>query len=76
VVEEFCGEENLLLMPLREAHDVTGLPLFRITASATGRGGAVAYFKGDVLWVQNKKDKSLWEPTGLDEGLIAKAEGK
>ncbi|KAJ4989529.1 g-patch domain-containing protein [Stagonosporopsis vannaccii] len=76
VVEEFCGEENLLMMPLREAHNVTGLPLFRITASATGRGGAVAYFKGDVLWVQNKKDKALWEPTGLDESLVAKAEGK
>ncbi|KAG9203149.1 hypothetical protein G6514_003066 [Epicoccum nigrum] len=76
IVEEFCGEENLLMMPLREAHDITGLPLFRITASATGRGGAVAYFKGDILMVQNKKDKALWEPTGLDESLIAKAEGK
>ncbi|KAF1833731.1 TFP11-domain-containing protein [Decorospora gaudefroyi] len=76
VVEEFCAEENLLLIPLREAHDQTGLPLFRLTASATGRGGAVAYLKGDVLWVQNKKEKSLWEPTGLDEALTAKAEGK
>jgi tuftelin-interacting protein 11 len=76
MVEEFCAEENLLLIPLREAHDQTGLPLFRITASATGRGGAVAYLKGDVLWVQNKKDKTMWEPTGLDEALTAKAEGK
>ncbi|KAL6702921.1 hypothetical protein ACN47E_000822 [Coniothyrium glycines] len=76
VVEEFCAEENLLIQPLKEAHSVTGLPLFRITASATGRGGAVAYMKGDVLWVQNKKDKSSWEPTGLNETLIAKAEGK
>jgi tuftelin-interacting protein 11 len=76
LVEEFCAEENLLLIPLREAHTQTGLPLFRITASATGRGGAVAYLKGDVLWVQNKKDKSVWEPTGLDETLAAKAEGK
>ncbi|KAI4951731.1 hypothetical protein J4E86_007147 [Alternaria arbusti] len=76
IVEEFCAEENLLLLPLREAHDQTGLPLFRVTASATGRGGAVAYLKGDILWVQNKKDKSLWEPTGLDAKLIAKAEGK
>ncbi|KAH6633273.1 GC-rich sequence DNA-binding factor-like protein-domain-containing protein [Boeremia exigua] len=76
VVEEFCADENLLLMPLREAHDVTGLPLFRITASATGRGGAVAYFKGDVLWVQSKRDKALWEPTGLDGGLTARAEGR
>ncbi|KZM23724.1 uncharacterized protein EKO05_0005709 [Ascochyta rabiei] len=76
LAEEFCSEENLLMMPLREAHAATGLPLFRITASATGRGGAVAYFQGDILWVQNKKDKALWEPTGLDETLIAKAEGK
>ncbi|KAH7346037.1 GC-rich sequence DNA-binding factor-like protein-domain-containing protein [Pyrenochaeta sp. MPI-SDFR-AT-0127] len=76
VVEEFCAEENLLLLPLREAHDLTGLPLFRITASATGRGGAIAYLKGDVLWVQNKKEKSLWEPTGLDGALTAKAEGR
>jgi tuftelin-interacting protein 11 len=76
VVEEFCAEENLLLIPLREAHTQTGLPLFRITASATGRGGAVTYLKGDVLWVQNKKDKSIWEPTGLGEELTAKAEGK
>jgi tuftelin-interacting protein 11 len=76
VVEEFCAEENLLMIPLREAHQQTGLPLFRITASATGKGGAVAYFKGDILWVQSKKDKSLWEPNGLDEGLVAKAEGK
>jgi tuftelin-interacting protein 11 len=76
VVEEFCAEENLLMIPLREAHETTGLPLFRVTASATGRGGAVAYLKGDILWVQNKKDKSVWEPMGLDEGLVAKAEGK
>ncbi|KAH8725162.1 GC-rich sequence DNA-binding factor-like protein-domain-containing protein [Phaeosphaeriaceae sp. PMI808] len=76
VVEEFCAEENLLMIPLREAHDTTGLPLFRVTASATGRGGAVAYLKGDILWVQNKKEKSVWEPIGLDQGLITKAEGK
>ncbi|KAI8935287.1 hypothetical protein NX059_007873 [Plenodomus lindquistii] len=76
MVEEFCAEENLLLVPLREAHETTGLPLFRVTASATGRGGAVAYMQGDILWVQSKKDKSAWEPTGLDESLVAKAEGK
>jgi tuftelin-interacting protein 11 len=76
VVEEFCADENLLMIPLREAHDQTGLPLFRITASATGRGGAVAYLKGDILWVQNKKEKSVWEPHGLDGALVAKAEGK
>ncbi|EMD93224.1 hypothetical protein COCC4DRAFT_132585 [Bipolaris maydis ATCC 48331] len=75
-VERFCEEESLLLIPLREAHDQTALPLFRITASATGRGGAVVYLKDDSVWVQNKKDKSVWDPIELGEVLIAKAEGQ
>ncbi|KAF2243624.1 hypothetical protein BU26DRAFT_608984 [Trematosphaeria pertusa] len=76
VVEAWCAEENLLLIPLRKADEKTGQPLFRITASATGKGGVVAYMKGDVIWAQNKKDKSVWEPVGLEEGLVARAEGK
>lgn len=75
VMEDWCAENGLIMMPLREAHAVTGLPLFRITASASGRGGVVAYLKGDVVWAQGKKDKSYWAPVGLDEGLVGRAEG-
>ncbi|PSN73761.1 TFP11-domain-containing protein [Corynespora cassiicola Philippines] len=75
-VEEWCGEQNLLLIPLREAHELTGLPLFRITASATGKGGVKVYMKGDIVYAQNKKNKSQWEPVGLEEGLVDRAEGK
>ncbi|KZF24837.1 TFP11-domain-containing protein [Xylona heveae TC161] len=76
VVEAWCTEENLLMMPLREAHEQTGLPLFRITASANGKGGVLVYLKGDVVWAQNKKNRSLWEPAGLEEALVERAEGK
>jgi tuftelin-interacting protein 11 len=76
VVEAWCEEENLLLMPLREAHEITGLPLFRITASATGRGGVVVYLSGDVIWAQRKGEKGVFEPVGLEEGLVNRAEGK
>lgn len=76
VVESWCSEESLLLIPLRKAHDVTGAPLFRITASAAGQGGVVVYMKDDVLYAQNKKDKTLWEPMGLEEVLVKRAEGK
>ncbi|KAF2271610.1 TFP11-domain-containing protein [Westerdykella ornata] len=76
VVESWCSEESLLLIPLRKAHDLTGTPLFRITASAAGQGGVVVYMKGDVLYAQNKKDKNLWEPMGLEEALVQRAEGK
>ena len=75
VVEDWCAENGVIMMPLREAHAVTGLPLFRITASASGRGGVVAYLKGDVIWAQGKKDKSSWAPVGLDDGLVGRAEG-
>jgi tuftelin-interacting protein 11 len=76
IVEAFCTEEDLLMIPLREAHGATGLSLYRITASATGKGGVVVYMKGDVLYAQNKKDKGVWEPVGLEDALARRAEGK
>ena len=75
VVEEWCAEEGLLIMPLREAHETNGAPLFRITASASGKGGVVVYFKGDLLYARNKKNKALWSPVGLDNVLIGLASG-
>ena len=75
VVEEWSSDENLLFIPLHEAHKTTGLPLFRITASANGKGGVLVYLKGDVVWAQNKKDRDLWEPTSLNS-LVGRAAGK
>ncbi|QIW99182.1 hypothetical protein AMS68_004700 [Peltaster fructicola] len=76
IVEAWCAEEDLSLLPLREAHPVTGLPLFRITASASGKGGVVAYLKGDLVWVQSKADRGVYEPVLLDEALVKRAEGR
>ncbi len=80
VVEEWCAENGLLLFPLREADLQTGLPLFRITASASGRGGVVVYLKGDVVWVRGtataRSENRTFTPVGLDEALVAKAEGR
>ncbi|KAK3117263.1 hypothetical protein LTR53_001523 [Teratosphaeriaceae sp. CCFEE 6253] len=76
VVEAWCAEEDLTMVPLREAHPVTGLPLSRITASASGKGGVVVYLKGDIIWAQRKGEKGVYDPVGLDEKLVARAEGK
>ncbi|KAI9779098.1 MAG: hypothetical protein M1816_003759 [Peltula sp. TS41687] len=76
VVEAWCSKEDLLMVPLREAHNQTGLPLFRVTASAHGRGGVLVYLKGDVVWAQVKGNRDLWEPVGLGESLVGRAEGK
>ena len=80
VVEEWCAENGLLLFPLREADLQSGLPLFRITASASGRGGVVVYLKGDVVWVRGiataGSENRAFMPVGLDEALVARAEGR
>jgi tuftelin-interacting protein 11 len=76
ILESWCMEQGLIILPLREAHPQNGQPLFRITASATGKGGVVAFVQGDVVWVQNKKAKDIWEPMGLEDRLVERAEGK
>ena len=76
IVESWCAEEDLTMVPLREAHPKTGLPLFRITASATGKGGVIVYLQGDVVWAQKKNDREVFEPVGLEERLVQRAEGK
>jgi len=75
-VEEWCAENDLSLVPLREAHQATGNPLFRITASAIGKGGVIVYFKGDVVYAMKKGQRDVFEPVGLEERLVERAEGK
>ncbi|OKL60109.1 hypothetical protein UA08_04689 [Talaromyces atroroseus] len=76
IVEEWCADQGLIILPLREAHPQNGQPLFRITASASGKGGVIAFLQGDVVWVQNRKARDIWEPMGLEDQLVERAEGK
>ncbi|KAJ9299921.1 hypothetical protein DTO271G3_2805 [Paecilomyces variotii] len=76
ILETWCAEQGLIMLPLREAHPQNGQPLFRITASATGKGGVVVFLQGDVVWAQNRKAKDIWEPMGLEDRLVERAEGK
>lgn len=67
VLEDLCAENSLLLVPLRMADEATGKALFRITASADGKGGVTGYIgDGDVLWLQTKR-QGPYEPVGLDK---------
>ncbi|KAL6717616.1 hypothetical protein ACLMJK_005531 [Lecanora helva] len=82
VVEDWCSENDLHLIPLREADLSTGAPLFRITASANGRGGVVVYLRGDVVWARSGggggggDGKKVFMPVELSEGLVGRAEGR
>ncbi|KAL8730315.1 MAG: hypothetical protein Q9181_004702, partial [Wetmoreana brouardii] len=78
VLESWCADHSLLFIPLREADPGSGYPLFRITASASGKGGVVVFLRGDVVWAREagKKETAGFRPLGLDEGLLERAEGR
>lgn len=75
-VESWCAENDFMMLPLREAHAGTGLPLFRLTASATGRGGVIVYLQGDIVQAQKRNEKNVFEPVGLDEKFAQRIEGR
>ena len=77
VVEDWAASCDLMVIPLREADPFSGMPMFRLTASATGRGGVVIYLKGDVVWArEGKGDAKSFTPVELNDGLAQRAEGK
>jgi len=90
VVEDWCAANNLLFLPLREADPASGQPLFRITGSASGRGGVVVFLRGDVVWARGgvkgrvggegraggDGNKEGFQPVELGEGLLGRAEGR
>ncbi|KAI9715203.1 MAG: hypothetical protein M1828_001029 [Chrysothrix sp. TS-e1954] len=72
-LEELCERDSLLMVATRKAHPETGLPIFRITASASGTGGILIYIKGDVTYAQDKRNKNIWDPLDIyADGLLAR----
>ena len=70
VLEEFCAEKNLLYIPLRTTDPTTGKALFRITASADGKGGVTGYLgEGDVLYLQTTR-QGPYEPVSIDKVVV------
>ena len=74
VVEDWCATNSLLFLPLREADPSSGQPLFRITGSASGKGGVVIFLRGDVVWARSKDGS--FKPMELGDGLVGRAEGR
>lgn len=64
VVEEYCVEHDLFLVPLRRAHEKLGHALYKISKNATGSGGLSVYIDDDVLWIQMSDS---YEPIALDD---------
>lgn len=67
LVEEYCIEHDLFLMPLKKAHPIHGHALYKISSSPSGANGITCYFDEDVLWANSKLDRKRYEPVVLEE---------
>ncbi|KAI1452675.1 TFP11-domain-containing protein [Annulohypoxylon moriforme] len=70
-VEDWCQENDLQFIPIHKANE-EGKHYFRITARMDGKGGVLAYFKGDdTLVVESRKTNlTLKRNAKEDWGLL------
>ncbi|KAG6898976.1 hypothetical protein C0993_002065 [Termitomyces sp. T159_Od127] len=50
IAEEFAAAHNLLFIPTGRAHEISRMPLYRVSPTADGRGGLVVYIQDDAVW--------------------------
>lgn len=77
VVEEMAAEANLIMLPTGRSHEVSGMPLFRVSRSIEGKSGVTVYLQGDVVYAQCGGGSSMsteWKPISVQE-LIERALG-
>ncbi|KAF8967737.1 GC-rich sequence DNA-binding factor-like protein-domain-containing protein [Flammula alnicola] len=50
IVEEYAASHNLLFIPTGKAHELSRMPLFRVSRTADGRKGLLVYILDDAVW--------------------------
>ncbi|KAJ7463399.1 GC-rich sequence DNA-binding factor-like protein-domain-containing protein [Mycena galericulata] len=50
IVEDFAASHNLLFIPTGRAHELSRMPLFRVSLTADGKGGILVYILDDAVW--------------------------
>lgn len=72
LVEEYIAEHNLLFLPLGRAHQITRLPLFRVSQNIHGKGGVTVYIMDDVTWALpvGGSEEELFKPTSLADLVL------
>lgn len=50
IAEEFAAAHNLLFIPIGRAHEISRMPLYRVSPTADGRGGLIVYIQDDAVW--------------------------
>lgn len=70
IVEEFAASHNLLFIPTGRAHELAQMPLYRVSATADGKGGVMVYLLDDAVWAAPTDGGELWRPIDLEEMVL------
>ncbi|KAG6866595.1 hypothetical protein C0991_002083 [Blastosporella zonata] len=50
IAEDFAATHNLLFIPVGRAHELSRMPLYRVSPTADGKGGLLVYVQDDAVW--------------------------
>ncbi|OBZ73835.1 Tuftelin-interacting protein 11 [Grifola frondosa] len=56
IVEDYASSHNLLLMPIGRVHELSRMPLFRVSLTADGKGGLLVYIQDDAVWASDGEE--------------------
>ncbi|KAH9967495.1 GC-rich sequence DNA-binding factor-like protein-domain-containing protein [Russula dissimulans] len=54
IVEDFVATHNLMFLPAGRVHERSGMPLFRVSPTADGKGGILVYALDDAVWAPDE----------------------
>ena len=75
IVEEYAASHNLLFIPSGKAHELSRLPLFRVSRTADNKGGILVYILDDAVWAAAQgtgSEKEVYKAVSLEE-MVARA---
>lgn len=72
IVEEFAAAHNLLFIPTGRAHELSRMPLFKVSPSADGKGGLLVYILDDAVWAPVDAQGDDYRAISLDD-MVARA---
>jgi len=55
LAEDVATQNDLVFFPMGRSDPTTGKPLFKVSRSADGRGGALVYVTGDAVFAQHEE---------------------
>lgn len=72
IVDDYASSHNLMFFPAGKVDEKTGHALFRVSASADGKGGLLVYIADDAVWAM---DGDQYRAIPLEEMVLRASKG-